>query len=112
MIFRKATLEDLPAIVRMLADDELGAKRERYEDPLPVEYYEAFADMEAQGGNQIIVAVEDEAVIGCLQLTIIPGLSRLGMKRSQIEGVRVDQQHRGKKNRRGSNSRSNCGFQG
>ncbi|HIV74086.1 MAG TPA: GNAT family N-acetyltransferase, partial [Candidatus Pseudogracilibacillus intestinigallinarum] len=50
-----------------------------------------------QNGNQIIVAVEDGRIIGCLQLTIIPGLARLGMKRAQIEGVRVDRTYRGKK---------------
>ncbi|WP_404358871.1 GNAT family N-acetyltransferase [Cytobacillus firmus] len=81
----------------MLADDELGAKRERYEEPLPDCYYKAFKALEVQSGNQIILAVDGQAVIGCLQLTIIPGLARQGMKRAQIEGVRVDQRHRGKR---------------
>src|SRR5699024_2393222 len=48
-------------------------------------------------GNQILLAIEDETVIGCMQLTIIPGLAKLGMKRAQIEGVRVDKNYRGKK---------------
>ncbi|PAE26710.1 GNAT family N-acetyltransferase [Bacillus sp. 7894-2] len=97
MHFRKAIEEDLQAIVRLLADDELGAKRERYEEPLPDCYYKAFKALEVQSGNQIILAVDGQAVIGCLQLTIIPGLARQGMKRAQIEGVRVDQRHRGKR---------------
>lgn len=97
MHFRKANEEDLQAIVRLLADDELGAKRERYEEPLPDCYYKAFKALEVQAGNQIILAVDGQAVIGCLQLTIIPGLARQGMKRAQIEGVRVDQRHRGKR---------------
>ncbi|XKF72333.1 GNAT family N-acetyltransferase [Cytobacillus firmus] len=84
-------------MVRLLADDELGAKRERYEEPLPDCYYKAFKALEVQSGNQIILAVDGQAVIGCLQLTIIPGLARQGMKRAQIEGVRVDQRHRGKR---------------
>ena len=96
MHFRKANEEDLQAIVRLLADDELGAKRERYEEPLPDCYYKAFKAIEAQAGNQIILAIDGQAVIGCLQLTIIPGLARQGMKRAQIEGVRVDQRCRGK----------------
>ncbi|MFF2484260.1 GNAT family N-acetyltransferase [Paenibacillus sp. NPDC058071] len=96
MHFRKAQQSDLPAIVRLLADDELGSQRERFEDPLPVEYREAFAEMEAQNGNYIVLAIENDAVIGCLQLMIIPGLARLGMKRAQIEGVRVDRSYRGK----------------
>lgn len=97
MHFRKANEEDLQAIVRLLADDELGAKRERYEEPLPDCYYKAFKALEVQSGNQIILAVDGQAVIGCLQLTILPGLARRGMKRAQIEGVRVDQRHRGKR---------------
>jgi len=95
MIFRKAVKEDVREIVRMLADDELGAARERYEEPLPEVYYEAFADMEAQRGNQILLAVEGDAVRGCLQLIIIPGLGRLGMRRAIIESVRVDRAYRG-----------------
>src|SRR5690625_3726742 len=97
MKFRKAREGDLHSIVRLLADDELGSQRERFEAPLPATYYEAFHAIEAQIGNQVIVAVENEKVIGCLQLTIIPGLARQGMKRAQIEGVRVDRNYRGKK---------------
>lgn len=96
MIFRTAKTEDVQAVVRLLADDEKGAKRERYEDPLPSEYDEAFAEMEAQAGNQYLLAVEGTEVIGCLQIIIITGLSRLGMKRAQIEGVRVDHRYRGR----------------
>ena len=81
---------DLPAIVKLLADDELGAMRERDEDPLPQEYRDAFAAMERQGAKSVILAIDNGEVIGCLQLTFIPGLARLGMTRAQIEGVRVD----------------------
>ncbi|SIT88417.1 GNAT family N-acetyltransferase [Edaphobacillus lindanitolerans] len=97
MDFRTATQEDLPEIVRLLADDELGAGREKYEDPLPEAYIRAFTEMDAQGGNEILLATEDGKVIGCLQLMLIPGLARLGMKRAQIEGVRVDSRYRGQK---------------
>lgn len=95
VIVREATAADLPHVVRMLADDPLGAGREQYADPLPQAYRDAFAAMRAQGGNDLLVAVEDDAVIGCLQLTIIPGISRLGASRAQIEGVRVAATHRG-----------------
>lgn len=95
MNFRKAYKEDLPMIVRLLADDALGSGRERYEEPLPEEYYQAFDAIEAQAGNQILLAVEDNKIIGCLQLTIIPGLARKGIKRAQIEGVRIDKNFRG-----------------
>ena len=93
---RTARAADLPAIVRLLADDPLGARRERDENPLPQAYREAFDSVQAQTGNEIIVAVDGGEVIGCLHVTIIPGLSRLGMSRGQIESVRVDRRHRGK----------------
>ncbi|MDP4550138.1 GNAT family N-acetyltransferase [Alkalihalobacillus macyae] len=96
MKIRKATEEDLSPIVRLLADDEIGSKREEYKDPLPLEYVEAFAAIEAQVGNKLIVASNGQDVIGCLQLTIIPGLARRGMKRAQIEAVRVQEDYRGK----------------
>ncbi|WP_442600691.1 GNAT family N-acetyltransferase [Paenibacillus sp. KN14-4R] len=94
MILRHAALADLPAIVRLLADDELGATREQYLEPLPQAYIDAFSAIEKQEGNAVIVALENEDLIGCLQLTYIPGLARLGMSRAQIEGVRVDQRYR------------------
>jgi ribosomal protein S18 acetylase RimI-like enzyme len=95
MIIRRATEEDLPAVVRLLADDPLGATRERFADPLPSAYLAAFTAMEAQIGNELLVAIAEGEVVGCLQLTVIPGISRLGATRAQIEGVRVAVGHRG-----------------
>ena len=97
LTIRRATGADLPAIVRMLANDPLGKTRERYAEPLPEAYVQAFAEVEAQKGNEILVAEAEGQVIGCLQLTMIPGLSRLGMLRAQIESVRVDESRRGEK---------------
>ena len=51
--------------------------------------------MSRQPGNRILVAVEDGAVVGCVQLTIIAGLSRQGLTRAQLEGVRVAKDRRG-----------------
>ena len=98
MEFRVATISDLPEIVQLLADDELGATRERAERPVPDEYLAAFAAITKQDGNSVILAVEGYVILGCLQLTLIPGLARLGMLRAQIEGVRVGSQHRGQEN--------------
>jgi ribosomal protein S18 acetylase RimI-like enzyme len=93
--FREATEADLPEIVRLLAEDPLGAQRERFEEPLPQAYRDAFARMRRQPGNRILLAVADGAVAGCLQLTTIAGLSRQGLTRAQIEGVRVAKDRRG-----------------
>ena len=95
MIVRDAKREDVPAIVAMLADDALGRARERLEDPLPQPYWDAFAAIEADANNRVLVAEIDGAVAACLQLTFIPGLSRLGAERAQIESVRVASAHRG-----------------
>lgn len=94
MEFRNATAADVPAIVKLLADDPLGARRERDETPLPRAYSDAFAAIERQEGNRVIIAIEDGTIVGCLQLTLIPGLSRTGMMRGQIESVRVARSHR------------------
>ncbi|MEZ5289997.1 MAG: GNAT family N-acetyltransferase [Vicinamibacterales bacterium] len=87
---------DLAAVVRLLADDALGAAREIAGDDVAPAYLDAFDAMQAQGGNLLLVAEMDGMVVGCLQLTIIPGLSRAGALRAQIEGVRVAAAHRGR----------------
>ena len=95
LIFRQAIFNDLPAIVRMLADDFLGTNRERLEDPLPESYVKAFEEIEASETNELIVAELDGAIVGTTQLTFIPGISQLGAKRLLIEAVRVDSKYRG-----------------
>lgn len=92
--FRDACEDDLPAIVAMLADDDLGRGREQTAGPLSSEYKQAFAEIQ-NANNRIVVAVQENNVVGCLQLTIIPGLSRKGAKRALLEGVRVSSSARG-----------------
>ena len=94
--FRFAELQDIPFIVALLADDSLGAKREAG-DVLDAGIYEkAFAEMEAQGSNKYLLAVDcDDKILGCVQVTLIAGLSRSGMKRAQLEGVRISGTARG-----------------
>jgi ribosomal protein S18 acetylase RimI-like enzyme len=87
---RHARRDDVGVIVAMLADDPLGSGRERLEDPLPVSYLRAFEALERASHIQLVVAEdEDGAVIGCLQLCILPGLSSQGASRGLIEDVRV-----------------------
>jgi len=95
LTIRLATRDDVPSIVRMLADDILGAKREAYADPLPQAYYDAFAEIEAMPGTEQIVAERDGVIVGSMQLTCIPGISKIGMKRAIIEAVRIDASLRG-----------------
>jgi len=88
--FRLAKRDDLPAIVRMLADDELGSQRERLEEPLPESYYAAFEQINHDANQELIVAELNGEVIGTLQLILIPSISYQGGLRAQVESVRVD----------------------
>lgn len=95
--FRRGTAADLPAVVAMLADDPLGAAREQAGSPLAACYTDAFAAMERQGGNTLLVGEIDGAMVACLQLLVLPGISMQGATRAQIEGVRVASTHRGQR---------------
>jgi ribosomal protein S18 acetylase RimI-like enzyme len=87
---RRARRDDVGIIVRMLADDPLGSAREQLEDPLPPSYVRAFEALEYASHIQLVVAEDSEgAVVGCLQLCILPGLSSQGASRGLIEDVRV-----------------------
>lgn len=94
-LFRRATGADLPAIIALLADDELGKGREDASQPPNPRYVAAFAALEADSNQFLAVVEEGGEVIGCLQLSFIPGLSRLGMWRGQIESVRIASSRRG-----------------
>lgn len=93
--FRAARDADLPDIVNLLADDELGRHRENPRLPLAPEYSEAFQAIKADP-NQLLAVALDRAgvVIGTLQLSFIPGIARLGAWRGQIEAVRIAKEHR------------------
>lgn len=92
-VVRPATAADVPAIVAMLADDPLGAARESLDDLRP--YLEAFAALDASPDQQLVVADKDGDVIGCAQLTYMAGLSHRGMRRAEIEAVRIRSDQRG-----------------
>jgi ribosomal protein S18 acetylase RimI-like enzyme len=95
LTFRRAGRADLEAIVDLLVDDYIGAKREDGSRPLNAKYGAAFEAV-ARDENQYLAVVEDEGeIVGCLQLSFIPGIARLGMWRGQIEGVRIKSTRRG-----------------
>jgi GNAT superfamily N-acetyltransferase len=93
VVLRRAAAADLPAIVALLADDPLGATREGA-DPAP--YEAAFAAVDADPAHLLVVADDDGAAVGTLQLSFLPGLSRGGALRAQVEGVRVAASGRGR----------------
>jgi ribosomal protein S18 acetylase RimI-like enzyme len=95
--FRPATRADVPTLVAMLADDVLGAQRERFADPLPQTYYDAFATIDADPNNLLLVAENTDQIVGMLQITFIPYLTYQGGWRALIEGVRVAKSARGQR---------------
>ena len=88
-----AVTEDVPAIVGMLADDPLGSQRESPDDLTP--YLAALDRLTADPNQHLVVAVREGRVVGTLQLTVVPGLSRKGATRSIIEAVRIHADERG-----------------
>ncbi|MFG2822402.1 GNAT family N-acetyltransferase [Kitasatospora sp. NPDC048365] len=93
LLIRPATADDLPAIVAMLADDPLGATRESPDDLTP--YRAAYATIAADPHQHLVVAERAGRVVGTLQLTLVPGLSRRGATRTVIEAVRIHADERG-----------------
>jgi GNAT superfamily N-acetyltransferase len=93
MILRPATRAELPSVLALLADED------RVVDPASVpvtEAYErAFADIEADPRNEMLVLVDGGLVLGCLQATYIPGLGKGGAERALIEAVRIRADRRG-----------------
>jgi GNAT superfamily N-acetyltransferase len=93
VIFRTAVQADLPAIVALLADDVLGKARDF--TVVDEEYERAFAAIEADPRNMLAVADDDGDVVGCMQITFVPGLDRHGAERAHFEAVRIHADRRG-----------------
>lgn len=87
VVIRRAVEADVAAVAALLADDGIGATRESADDLAP--YLAAFATVDADPSELLVVAERDDGVVGTLQLSLLPGLSRRGALRAQIEGVRV-----------------------
>lgn len=89
-----AVASDIPAIIALLSDDPVASGREV--DPSDPLYRRAFADIEADPRELLVVLLDPSAVVvGTLQLTFIPGLSRAGATRALVEAVRVSSSQRG-----------------
>ncbi|GAA0597148.1 GNAT family N-acetyltransferase [Kribbella sandramycini] len=93
LVIRRATAADVPGILAMLADDPLGATRESPADLTP--YQQAFAAIDADPNQFLAVAERNDTLLGTLQLTFVPGLSRRGATRALVEAVRVAAPARG-----------------
>jgi GNAT superfamily N-acetyltransferase len=97
LTFRTARRDDLEAIVALLADDEIARSRSGYAPVVTAELIAAFAEIERDPNNELIVGEQDAVIVATLQLTYIPGLSRGGMRRALVEAVRVRADLRGQR---------------
>lgn len=93
---RKMKKADLGVVVKLLADDELGQSREDKARFFHADYLRAFELIDSDVNQYAAIFEINGEPIGCLQITFIPGLSRRGSLRGQIEGVRVSRDFRGK----------------
>ena len=94
---RKATVDDLQAIIHLLVDDELGKTREHFDDAIDQRYFDAFNCIDADPNQHLMVVCQCGEIIGTCHLTIMPSLTYTGSTRMQIEAVRVSEKHRGQK---------------
>jgi len=92
---RRATLDDLPRLLELLADDPLGKNREGV-DGKDASYIQAFEAIDADSNQYLLVGERTGRIVAMLQLTFIPGLSRRGAWRANVEAVRVDSSIRGR----------------
>ena len=96
MMLREAVVEDVSAIVELLAADQLGANRDGAGSEAELRpYLNAFAALEADPAHLLLVAADGNEVVATMQLSFLPGLARRGALRAQIEAVRVRPDHRG-----------------
>lgn len=96
-VFRRATRDDLHAILTLLAEDTIPVDREDLSTPLNPAYAAAFDAIDASDTELLAVAELDGAVVGTLQISFLPGLSFRGRWRGQIEAVRVASRLRGRR---------------
>jgi len=96
VVLRTATDADVPAVVAMLAADQLGATRDGVRDESDLAAYTAaFRQIDADPAHLLVIADHNGQVVGTFQLSFLPGLARRGALRAQIEAVRVAQSQRG-----------------
>lgn len=94
--FRNARPDDLRAILELIDGEKVDSTRERLENPLPAVYAAAFAAIESDPNQVLLVGEIEGQVVASLQLTFIPGIANQGAWRAQVETVRVAKDLRGR----------------
>lgn len=89
LTFRDAVAADLPMIIAMLAEEQIGGRKDDPGEPLDAVYLAAFEAIDRDPRQRLIVAELDGAIVGTMQLSWLPGLLNRGAVRGQIEAVRI-----------------------
>jgi ribosomal protein S18 acetylase RimI-like enzyme len=95
VVLRRAETRDVPAIIELIAADQLGASRDgvRTAEDLAA-YQAAFEAIDRDPAHLLVVAQAGSDIVATMQLSFLPGLARRGALRAQIEAVRVDRAYR------------------
>lgn len=96
LTYRRAVEADLPFIVKLLIEDAVRVTEDKPDEPFHPRYVAALRELEADPNQMMMVAVLDSEVVGTIQLTFIPGIAALGMKRCLVEAVHISPAHRSK----------------
>lgn len=94
---RRATIQDLSLIIKLLVQDELGEKRENFRKQLDPRYIQAFHKIDSDPNQYLMIVEQDRHIVGTCHLTLLPSLTFIGSTRLQIEAVRVAEECRGQK---------------
>lgn len=92
---RTATVDDLPALVDLLADDKVAGSRENATRPIVECYFAAFHAISEDPHNDLLVAEKGGEVVGTMQMTFIPNMTCMGGWRAHVEGLMISSKHRG-----------------
>ena len=96
LIIEKAKLKNLKDLIYLLFDDDLGKDRENMSETSYNNYKKSFMNILNDSNNEIFIMILNDQIIGMMQLTFIPSLSKQGVTRCQIESVRIKKEHRDK----------------
>src|SRR5262245_12251744 len=89
-VIRPCTREDLDAVVRLLSQLSLDTPRESLGPPLPPAYERALATILSDQRQTLLVAVDENHIVGSIAFILVPNLSYGGRPHAILENVVVD----------------------
>lgn len=96
LTIRRARASDIDAIVAIYDQDPLTGSREDRNGEAFDRYAAAFADIDADSRQLLLVAEESGTVTGTVQVTAVQHLMARGFKVAIIEAFFIDAAHQGK----------------